>query len=283
MTSRDECSVICGPQCEWIFARLRAWPLINGGTRVEWVLHPRFSDPRPHTFQLQFGRTGNAEADDWVDVGLTVDDTYYAVDDTKRVYGKFQWTHYRVLLASSVAVYASAPQNLYGSLPKRQWRIVREIERMERLRLRKEAGQEGYLLKRRLFGTACDCIDYQTGEVRNAQCTTCYGTGYENGYYEPYGCFYAELQPHGNDSNVDGNSRGTVNDAPRTVGRLINSPQIFSGDIWVDRDTDFRWQIHGIKNVVEVTGVPVVVNAEMRLLPFSHPIYQLEIDGQVPG
>jgi len=250
---------------------------------VEWVLHPHFSDPPPYTFQLQFGRTGNPLADDWTDVGLSVINTYYAIDDTQRVYGKTQWTHYRVLLTTSVATYASKPQNLYGSLPKRQWRIAKEIERMELLRLRKEAGQEGYLLKRRLFGEACSCLDSQTLEIANPQCPLCYGTGFTLGYYDPYPCFYAELGTHGIDNKLDGGqSRGTIDDAPRTWARMINSPQIFSGDVWVDRDTDFRWQIHAIQNIVEVTGLPVIVKAEVRLLPFSHPAYTVIIPNQIP-
>lgn len=281
--SRDECDIICGPRCEWIFSRLRAWPLIRGGTRVEWTLHPRFADPQPHTFQLQFGRTGNPLADDWTNVGLPVVNMFYAFDDTQRVYNNFQWTHYRVLLTTAQGTYASKPQNLYGSLPKRQWRIAREIERMEQLRLRKEAGQEGYLLKRKLFGEPCTCLDPQTREVNNPQCELCYGTGVAAGYYAPYPCFYAELGLSGTNNRLDGGqSRGTIDDAGRTWARMINSPQIFSHDVWVDRDTDFRWEIHGVSNIAEVNGMPVVVKAELRRLPFSHPVYDIEIDGQVP-
>jgi len=283
IVNRDECCVICGPRCEWIFERLRAWPIIKGGTRVEWVIHPRFSDPKPYTFQLQFGRTGNPMADDWTDVGLSVVDTYFAFDDTKRVYGNFQWTHYRVILSTSLGTYASKPQDLYGSLPRRQWRIAREIERAELLRLRKEAGQEGYLLKRRLFGNACSCLDPQTKELNNPQCPICYGTGYEVGYYPPYPCFYAELGLSGTDSKLDnGQARGTINDAGRTWARMINSPQIFSRDVWVDRDTDFRWEIHSIANIAEVTGLPVIVKAEVRRLPFSHPVYTIDIYDEIP-
>jgi hypothetical protein len=282
--SNTDCTIICGPVCEWIFARLRAWPLINGGTRVEWTLHPQFGDPEPHVFQLQFGRTGNPLADDWTDVGLPVVNTYWAVDDEKRVFGTTQWTHYRVVVTTAQRTFASKPTPLFGSLPKRQWRIAKEIERLELLRLRKEAGQEGYLLKRRLFGTPCTCLDGQTEEVANPQCETCYGTGFVSGYYDPYPCFYAELGLSGTNNRLDGGqSRGTVDDANRTWARMLNSPQIFSHDVWVDRDTDNRWEIHGISNIAEVNGVPVVVKAELRRLPYSHAIYGLEIDDQIPN
>lgn len=274
----ETCEPSCGSECAWIFDRLRVWPKIAGGTRVEWTLHPHFSDPRPHTFQLQFGRTGNPDADDWTNVGAEVTDDYFADDDTQRVYGKSQWTHYRVVLTTPNGTYASAPQNLLGRLSQRDWLLAREIIRRETLRLQKSAGIEGYLLKRRLFGQSCTCVDTQTGEVRNAQCPDCYGTGFVNGYYSPSPCFYAELQPHGSRNHLDeGQSRGTVDDEARTPARMLNSPQVHSYDVWVDATTDFRWIIHGIKSIVEIRGMPIVVMAELRLAPFSHPVYRIAI------
>lgn len=280
----ENCDILCGPSCNWIFSQIRVWPLIAGGTIVEWVLHPNFADPGSYTFQLQFGRTGSAYADDWVNVGAEVVDDYYAIDDRQRVYGKTQWTHYRVLLTTSEATYASAPQHAMGNLSRKDWLLVKELTRLETVRLKKAAGQLGYLLKRKLFGTACpDCLDEQTQEIRNAQCATCYGTGLVGGYYDPVPCFYVELSPKSLRNELDsGESRGTVDDLPRVKGRMINNPQVFSYDVWVDKDTDSRWIIHQIQNAVEVRGVPVVLQAEMRLAPYSHPIYTIEIDGQTP-
>jgi hypothetical protein len=285
VTNAADCTVNCGPSCEWIFDRVKVYPQIDGGTRVEWTIHPQFADAAPYTFQLQVGRTSDSYADDWVNVGTAVVDTYYVVDSSQRAYGRFQWTHYRVVLSTSVGSYASKPQHVYGNLSKRDWLRAREIGRLEQKRLRKEAGQEGYLLKRRLFGTVCpDCTDSITGEVRNAQCGTCYGTGIVSGYYAPIPCVYAELSPHGTRSELDISARGTVNDAPRVQARMLNIPQLFSYDVWVDKDSDFRWIIHSIQHAVEIRGVPVVLHpVEMRLAPYSHPVYGIDITGQVPS
>lgn len=284
-TNTLDCTVSCGPTCEWIFDRIKVMPQMDGGTRVEWTIHPQFADASPYTFQLQVGKTSNPYADDWVNVGAAVVDTYYVVDTSQRVYGRFQWTHYRVVLITSVGAYASKPQHAYGNLAKRDWLRAREIGRLEQKRFRKEAGQEGYLLKRKLFGTACTvCTDSMTGEVRNAQCPTCLGTGVVGGYYSPVPCVYAELSPHGTRSEIDAQARGTVNDLPRVQARMLNVPQVFSYDVWVDRDSDFRWIIHSIQNAVEVRGVPIVLYpVEMRLAPYSHPVYSIDIAGQVPS
>lgn len=276
-----DCSSSTG-SCNWIFGQTRVWPLINGGSRVEWSMHPRFSDDGPYTYQLQAGRTGSNTADDWVNVGLPVENACYAIDADKRVYGKTQWTHYRIQLTTADGTYTSDPQPATGVLSKSDMLLAREIERKETLRLRKQAGQQGYLLKRRLFGTACTCRDTMTGETLNPGCATCYGTAFVGGYFAPVE-YWVEAQPHKHRTHIDDNGRGTVDDGPRTVFRAINSPQVFSYDVWVDRDTDQRWILHEITNVVEIRGVPIIVAIEGRLAPFSHPIYSLEIDDQVPS
>lgn len=260
------------------------WPQIAGETRVEWTLHPNFTETGPYVFQLQAGHTGLQDSDDWVDVGATVTDTYYALDDTQRVYGKFQWTHYRVKLTVGSTEYFSDAVVPLGNLTFQDWNKAREILRMEQLRLKQSAGQEGYLLKRRLFGTPCSCIDPQTGEIRKPHHEECYGTGIVGGYFEPYPCFYVDMSPVKHRSHLDsGAGRGTIDDLPVVKGRMISMPQVFSYDVWVDRDSDHRWMMHQIDSIAEVRGVPLVVSTEMRLLPFTHPVYKITIEGQVPS
>jgi len=227
-------------------------------------------------YQLQTGRTGNNSADDWVNVGLPVTNGCFAVDPEQRVYGKTQWTHYRVVLTTANDIYVSDPQPATGALDKESRLLVKEIERKELLRLKKAAGQEGVLLKRRLFGAPCDCRDYMTEEATNSDCPECFGTGFVGGYFEPVE-YWAELTTHGHDSKQSPEGRGTVDDATRVRLRGLNSPQVFSYDVWVAKHNDYRWILRQIGNVVEVRGVPVVISAEARLAPFSHPVYKIEV------
>jgi len=262
--------------CNWIFGQIRVWPVITGGTRVEWTMHPSFTDSEPYVYQLQTGRTGSNTADDWTNVGLSVVNSCYAIDPTQRVYGKSQWTHYRIVLTTADGTYVSDPQPATGALDKESQLLAREIERKELLRLKKQAGQNGFLLKRRLFGTACSCRDPMTEEATNSDCQYCYGTGFTGGYFAPVE-YWAELTPHGHDSKQSPEGRGTVDDAPRVHLRGLNSPQVFSYDVWIAAHNDFRWLIRRIGHVVEVRGVPIVIQAEARLLPFSHPVYKIEV------
>lgn len=278
LPSDSDCShPVCGTACEWIFARLRVLPKINGGSVVEWTLHPQFADPPPHSFQLQVGRTGNPYADDWENVGSPVLNSYSVVDSARRTYGKFQWTHYRVVLTTGVDSYASKPQPLTGNLSPADWRKAAAILREEELRLAQIPRTNGFLLKRRLFGEQCPCTDSLTDEVRDPNCTSCYGTGYVGGYYQAYPCFRVEHGPVSHRSHRD-DSRGTVDDRPVTSARMLNFPQVFSYDVWVQYDSDLRWIVHSVQSAVEIRGMPLVLDpVELRLAPFSHPVYQFEV------
>jgi hypothetical protein len=208
---------------------------------------------------------------------LPVTDIYSITDDTKRDFGQLHLTHYRVVVTSSSGVYASEPQSCLGNLSPRDWLKAKSAIRMESLALRKGSGQEGYLLKRRLFGTRCSlCTDMLTGEVRDSKCPECYGTGFTGGYHPAYPCFYVNTNPAGFRSHRDqlaaGNHQLTIQ------GRMINVPQVFSYDVWVDKDTDQRWFIHRIQAAVEVQGVAVILYpVEMRLAPFTDQVYKVPV------
>lgn len=193
----------CPPECENVFDMVHVSYLIRGGTRIMWQLINNFTDTLPWTFQLQVGTTGGHDADDWADVGLPLDNACYAIDATKRVYGKTQNTHYRVKLSTLEGVYYSQPAAKSGILGVRDWRISQEIVRKERLRLR-YTSQDGYLLKGRTTGADCaSCLDLQTNEVTNPYCTECWGTGKQCGYYYPMACIWADLASKTRRTHID--------------------------------------------------------------------------------
>ena len=277
--AQDMCSEDCGNVCSWVFNRITVSRIVAGGTRVDWYMHSQFRDPLPYTFQLQVGRTGSNNADDWIDVGDPVVNTFYAVDDEKRLHGKGNWTHYRVKVTTTVDTYYSTPEPCAGILSPLDWRRAKEILRKEQLRFRKSGGSEGYLLKRKNYGELCDCRDSQTGELLIPNHERCYGTGYVGGYYDPIPCVYIEYIPTANRTHID-IYRGTVDDIS-TQARILAVPRVDSYDIWVDKTSDDRWAIHSIKEVATYRGVPLVLMVEMRFIQYSDVIYKLPIDGQL--
>lgn len=249
---------------------------------VSWELHPMFRDAAPHVFQLQMGRTANPDADDWTNVGGPITDDFYAIDDTQRVYGKTQWTHYRVRMITEVGTYYSKPELAAGALTFREWRLAKAIIRAESLRLRKTpAGDEGYVLKRKLYGTPCPCRDRQTQETREPQHTTCYGTGFVGGYFTPIPCCYAELSNLSKREMLDTQSRGSVNDMTVVNARMLAIPQLDEEDVWVSKKNDTRWYVHAIQHLEEMRNVPLIYTVQLSLAPFTDVVYKFPIPDQV--
>lgn len=267
----------CNATCQWVFDRLTVSPVITGGTRVEWQLHPLFRDPQPYTFQLQVGHTANPEADDWEDSGLPVTDTFYAIDEDQRVYGKTQWTHYRVKMVTTVDTYYSAPQASLGALNRQAWLKWKNHLRVQLTALKQGPGSaKGYVLKRRLAGEACDCLDTQTNEVRKPQHLRCYGTGFVGGYYEPLGCQYADMALRMSKDRIEDQMRGMVNEVA-VPSKLLAVPQLNELDIFIDQASDVRYTVRGIQYMAAQNNVPVVIQAKLVPIAFSHIVYQFPL------
>lgn len=269
--------------CESIFDRVVVSHLIRGMTRVMWELLPTFTDPGPLVFQLQVGATANNDADDWIDVGLPITDQYIAFDPEQRVWGKLNFTHYRIVLTTPLGVYYSTPTAGMGTLDRRSWKLARETVRI-RLRAMQigTAGQRGFLLKRRWTGLDCPrCLDYQTKEVRDPACPDCYGTGKKCGYYYPMSCIWAELSPRVRHTELDGGqSRGTIDDVV-VSSTMLMTELLAEDDIWVSDRTDDRYFVHKVQHTEEMRGVPLVATVELRLIPFSHVVYTIDIPQQL--
>lgn len=275
----------CPPECQSVFDRVVVSHIIRGPTRVMWELLDTFTDPQPLSFQLQVGMTANPLADDWEDVGLPVENQYFAYDAEQRVWGKTNWTHYRVQVTTPRGVYYSLPTAGMGTLDRRSWRLAREIVRQRIVAYRfGPGGQQGYLLKRRWTGKPCTvCLDYQTKEVRNPNCPSCFGTGFECGYFFPMACVWAEMSPRARRTELDGGqSRGTIDDIV-VKSEMVMTELMSEDDIWVNARTDDRWYIHKVTHTAEIRGVPLVADVEMRVVPFSSIVYSIEIPQQLSG
>lgn len=262
-----------------VFSRVSVDHLVGGGSRVSWELQKTFTDATPHTFQLQVGNTGVTGADDWADVGSAVVDTFFAVDDTQRVYGKRLTTHYRVKLTTGADVYYSKVAATYGLLSKRDWLIAKSVVRKELLRHDKKTSPNGYFLKRKWRETASivdhKIVDPLTGETVKTIGTTGKGTSKAGGYYTAVSMFM-ELSPETHNIKNDRQARATINDV-RVTGRTVAFPQLNTKDVWVDSSSDKRYFVHSVQHVAEIRGVPIIVKVELRPAAFNDPVYEVVI------
>lgn len=260
-----------------VFDRIRVSHIVTGNSLVTWDFNQNMTDAGPYTYQLYVGHTGLMSADDWSPVGLPVADIWYLRDDRKRLWGMKNWTHYIVAVTSAAGVRYSKPESAQNGWSFEEWRRANEMARKETLAFRMGSANSGYLLKRRTCGEFCDCLDFQTQEVRNPSCPQCFGTGYTGGYHPAVGCVYALFSL--NARNPDQNDKGTTDDVVVTA-RMLNDPQLYEYDVWVDRETDDRYFMREFKSVAEIRGRAIVLNVQLRLIPFGHVIYSLPIPTQ---
>ena len=92
------------------------------------------------------------------------------------------------------------------------------------MQLSSKDGTTGFLLKRKISGEKCRrCIDFGTGESKDANCPVCYGMGWVGGYYKAIPCFYINVQPSGSTNKRDLEVQGLVADT-QIAGRAIADP-----------------------------------------------------------
>jgi hypothetical protein len=254
------------------FKRIYVDYAVPGSARITWELRDEMKDPLPWDFQLQVSKDGGG--DTWTNVGTTVSNAFYAIDDTQRQYGKGLRLAYRVVLTTPVTTYTSETAQVLGLLSKRQWLQARAIIRRTILMPRGLECLPGYLMKRKLHGTACtECVDPITGGITNSDCDTCKGTSRVDGYWKAFENNMYDLSPEGDDTKRT--PKGTSNDIA-LVGSFTGMPMIHKNDIWIDANSDRRYVINQVRSVAEINRVPVIVRAQLRLAEFGDVIYSVE-------
>lgn len=245
---------------------------VSGSARVTWEVRNTLRDPLPWDFQLQTSKDGGGDA--WTDVGSEVRNTYYALDDMQRQYGKGLTLTYRVVLTTPWDTYTSRGAQILGLLSKRQWLQARAVIRRTLLDPQGLERLPGYLMKRKLYGTACTaCVDPVTGGITNSDCGICSGTGRVDGYWMAAENTMFDLFSEKEDTKRS--ERGTVNDVI-VVGSFVGIPMMHRNDVWIDAHSDRRYVISRITPVSKLNRVPLIVTAELRLVEFGDVIYSID-------
>lgn len=261
-----------------LFRRVAVDHMIIGTTRVWWQLDPRFDPTGPCYFQLQHSHTGTPTAIDWQNVGPPTENTYYAVDDTRRLYGKTLNSFYRVAITTGGQTYISEPANCFGELPDNDWLVVEEILRKEELRNKQFASVDGQLLKRMRYGAKCPrCRDQLTDETTDSHCPICNGTGYRIGYHPAVPLCVVKSNETISET-VDPETRGPINDE-MIQGRVSAFPMLQKADIWIEGGTDRRWIVDKVTFAAVRRNMPIVLEVTLLLLPFTHPAYKFPLCG----
>lgn len=243
-------------------------------TTVSWAMEPSFVEPGPWTFTLQRGHSPTETA--WEDIAVVVDQPW-VYDNRPTVNTIGTPTYYRIkLVDGNDVVHYSQVQVTTAYWGRYDWSLAKEIIRKETLVLRRKAGVNGWLLKRRYFGERCPvCTNAVTGQVQNSTCTTCYGTGVVGGYYPAFEYWVTmnatqrmrRLTPE----------QGLMSATIESV-RALAYPVVDGNDVWVNGQTNARYFIsQDIKAVARHRGIDLILDVVITEAPSDHVIYQFPI------
>lgn len=265
-----------------VFDRVFVDYLTLGCTQVSWDINSHFREQEPWVFQLQEAESDIATAN-WSNIGSPVTNSFLAIDPSQQYCGKEETAFYRVAVTTALGnTYYSNPEPAEGILDFKNWHFAQEIIRKENLRLRRlGVGQEGFLLKAKRSGTPCpDCLDPRTGEVTDSNCTTCFGQRWVGGFYDPISAYYGDFPPSDRYLHRElEQGQGMVN-TMITQGIFTGLPFLAMGDVFVNSTSDIRYQVHSIKVLTHIKGVPVIQMVELRRIPTSWIVYQIPVPNE---
>jgi hypothetical protein len=265
-----------------VFNRVTVDYLIVGNARIIWEMDTHFREPYPWTFQLQVAEAdvGPDSNSNWANVGGPLVNTFLTTDPTRRLTGgKEQNIVYRLAVTTGLGnTYYSPPADILGNLDFKSFRLAQEIIRKEDLRHRRQrASIEGYVLKAKRSGIPCpECIDKYTEEVTDSKCKVCWGTRWTGGYYAPMPAIYCDLALTEIHLRRDLQTEGMVLPSANRA-RFLAMPFLTAYDIWVNKTSDERFFIHPVKTEAMIRGVPIVVNYELRGIPYDDVMYEFPV------
>lgn len=132
----------------------------------------------------------------------------------------------------------SEPHGIEPELPPIQRGLRRKLRYEETLLWKAYSGVKLALLKRRRWGTRCgDCWDPVTNTVLKEHCTTCYGTSFEKGYWDPIVVWGRIHPPH---NIVAQTTQRDVNESSQHMITLLDTPLLQDGDLIVEMTTNQR-------------------------------------------
>ena len=264
------------------FKRVEVYVTPANETIIQWWLDRCFPmESRVPVFYVEVARAGG----EWyrLNPDAPVEDHCVYVDRNKYRCGKDNDVFYRVIAYDGESEYTSTPEATLGVWSKRDYLIARDVVRQEYLMLQKYTGVFGYLLKRRTHGVPCQnstCLDHDLKIPASTSCPECYGTGFQNGYYNgiPY---YIDLSTFTSKKDTQ-DPIGTIDPRVR-LGRAVAYPRVDEYDIWVDGDKNKRYVIRGeVERLVEIKGKPLVYKLRLNELAADANEFQIPLEQNVP-
>jgi hypothetical protein len=254
-----------------VIERVEIAPNYARGFTFAWTVSREFADPAPWYFWVERGETPSGP---WTAFSPRIVQAYGYQDTRRLLVPKDPQLYFRVKLTTPNGTYYSDVRSPYGDLARTEFLQAREIMRTEVVQAQKKAGILGQVWLKSIFGPVCSsCVDPVTGTVTNPDCKQCFGTGRQPGYHGPYPVWMV-FSPRQRNKHMKPDEMGPHEDYVHSV-RLIGSPVLKKDDVIVDPNSDRRYYVNDVTNVMELRRIPLVQQLEAREAPTTEQIYKI--------
>lgn len=207
---------------------------------------------------------------DWqeLNTGAPITDSCVYIDTTKYRYGMTSdiWYRVRAILSDPDSllpdvVSESVPAQLQGALTDRAYLVAKSVVCGMYYKLKKGGGQQGFLLKKKIWGEKCpNCTDFDVESVLNGHCQICYGTGIIGGFHEGIEFW---IMPETVKSRGRTQSPVGVQNEYSFNAECVAYPWMDKYDVWVDAKTNERFLIEKIGHKIELERKPIILTLQL--------------------
>lgn len=262
-----------------VFKTVSVTPNFVEGHFIQWELHPFFRGARPYNFSVEIAQT--IDFSQLIAVKRNLGDVFCAVDDFNL---KQNWGanyHYRIILRTADGKIYQSHTVTFGTnrADFRKYAMAGEIIRKEFLACR-YAGQPGWLLKRKSYGTKTEKVIKNLDPVSGVPLTDTkeedYGVGIDGGYFDPVPCAFF-LENGSQDRQLDRDGIG-VKETYDYIIRLPGYPILEVRDVVCDAEDGYRYSVMA-RTVTAFPGssIPIYQKATIRLISSTDTVYAIPI------
>lgn len=214
---------------------------------------------------------------DKVASGITLNTDTYDDTSVSGLYDPNRTWYYKLDVINTVSgisqVQPDNPAYIKAVMPDYR---ARYILRYKNIAINRYSGRTFYLLKRRTWGTHCEeTWDETLQRVNGEPCPdcNCYGTGWEDGYFEPMD-FPGMINP---EPKVDEITMFGEFKPSDSLLYMLNYPPIRPSDIIVDHDK--RYYVVQIQ-ATQRLGITIEQRGQLRLIHPDDVTYTIPIPGE---
>lgn len=170
---------------------------------------------------------------------------FYYVDTGIHLLSLNRVYNYRVSTTYANVKYFSPITSLFRHLRTDEILRKRKMLYDEEIVLRKYSGRKLAILKRRHWGPRCTkCYDPNTRSVTKSKCPECFGTSFQNPYYEPFITYGARLP---NFQEVDELTHDHGNEVDYTKYQVLDYPTVDAQDMIIELEANERYKVDRVE------------------------------------